>query len=112
MVEYGSSNINSKKERRNPPPVVFGIPFGEISHLDYEPNTKLRVPQNDLLVFFRQMAVMQRSGISIQQAMELLAENMTNKRFGSNILEVSRRLGSGEELSKSPDISQEFLAQL
>ena len=33
--------------------IVFGIPF-EVSHLDYEPNSKLKVPQNDLLVFFRQ----------------------------------------------------------
>ena len=29
----------------------FGVVFGEISHLDYEPNSKLKVPQNDLLVF-------------------------------------------------------------
>ena len=52
MVEYGSSNINNKDKKRNPPLVVFGIAFGEISHLDYKPNSKLKVPQSDLLVFF------------------------------------------------------------
>jgi len=101
MVEYGNSNLVKKKEKKNPPVVVFGIAFGEVSHLDYEPNSKLKVPQNDLLVFFRQMAVMLKSGVPLSQALELLAENMTNKEFGANILDVSKRLGSGEELSSS-----------
>ena len=101
MVEYGTSNVIKKQDKRNPPLVVFGIAFGEVSHLDYEPNSKLKVPQNDLLVFFRQMAVMLKSGVPLSQALELLAENMTNKEFGANILDVSKRLGSGEELSSS-----------
>ena len=101
MVEYGRTNLINKQEKKNPPLVVFGIAFGEVSHLDYEPNSKLKVPQNDLLVFFRQMAVMLKSGVPLSQALELLAENMTNKEFGANILDVSKRLGSGEELSAS-----------
>ena len=101
MVEYGTSNVIKKKDKKNPPLVVFGIAFGEVSHLDYEPNSKLKVPQTDLLVFFRQMAVMLKSGVPLSQALELLAENMTNKEFGANILDVSKRLGSGEELSSS-----------
>ena len=101
MVEYGSSNIVKKRETRKPPLVIFGVVFGEESHLDYEPNSKLKVPQNDLLVFFRQMSVMLKSGVPLSQALELLAENMTNKKFGANIFDVSKRLGSGEELSSS-----------
>ena len=101
MVEYGTSNVIKKQDKKNPPLVVFGIAFGEVSHLDYEPNSKLKVPQTDLLVFFRQMAVMLKSGVPLSQALELLAENMTNKEFGANILDVSKRLGSGEELSSS-----------
>jgi len=101
MVEYGNSNLVTKKEIRKPPLVIFGVVFGEESYLDYEPNTKLKVPQNDLLVFFRQMSVMLKSGVSLSQALELLAENMTNKKFGANIFDVSKRLGSGEELSSS-----------
>ena len=100
MVKYGTSNtVNVKK--KNPPLVVFGIAFGEISHLDFQPNTKLKVPQSDLLIFFRQMSVMLKSGVPLSQALELLAENMTNKEFGANIFDVSKRLGSGEELSSS-----------
>ena len=102
MAEYGSSNlISNKKEKRDPPLIVFGIAFGEISYLDYEPNSKLKVPQADLLVFFRQMSVMLKSGVPLSQALELLAENVTNKEFGSNIFDVSKRLGGGEELSTS-----------
>ena len=88
MAEYGSSNLVKRKEKRNPPLIIFGIAFGEISHLDYEPNSKLKVPQNDLLVFFRQMAVMLKSGVALSQALELLAENMNNKKFGANIFEI------------------------
>ena len=101
MVEYGTANLVKKKVNKNPPLVVFGIAFGEVSYLDYEPDSKLKVPQNDLLVFFRQMAVMLKSGVPLSQALELLAENMTNKKFGANIFDVSKRLGSGEELSTS-----------
>ena len=101
MVEYGTANLVKKKAKKNPPLVVFGIAFGDVSYLDYEPDSKLKVPQNDLLVFFRQMAVMLKSGVPLSQALELLAENMTNKKFGANIFDVSKRLGSGEELSTS-----------
>ena len=101
MVEYGNSNFVKSSEKRNPPPVVFGIAFGEVSFLDYEPNSKLKVSQDDLLIFFRQMAVMLKSGVALSQALELLAENMNNKKFGANIFEISKRLGSGEELSSS-----------
>ena len=101
MVEYGNSKLLKKKVTRKPPLIIFGFVFGEESHLDYEPNSKLKVPQNDLLVFFRQMSVMLKSGVPLSQALELLAENMTNKKFGANIFDVSKRLGSGEELSSS-----------
>ena len=101
MVEYGNPNLVKGKEKRNPPTVLFGIAFGDVSFLDYEPNSKLKVPQNDLLVFFRQMAVMLKSGVPLSQALELLAENMTNKKFGSNIFDISKKLGGGEELSTS-----------
>ncbi len=101
MVEYGAPKIVSKEKKRTPPTVFFGIAFGEISHLDYDPNSKLKVSQEDLLVFLKQMAVMLKSGVPLSQALELLAENTNNKKFGANILDVSKKLGSGEELSTS-----------
>ena len=101
MVEYGQSTIVSQKGKRTPPLVIFGISFGEISYLDFEPDTKLKVKQEDLLIFFRQMSVMLKSGVPLSQGIELLAENVNNKKFGANLLDVSKRLGGGEELSSS-----------
>ena len=103
MVEYGQSNVVSKKKERTPPTTFFGISFGEISYLDYDPDTKLKVQQQDLLIFFRQMSVMLQSGVPLSQALELLAENVNNKKFGANLFDVSKRLGGGEELSSSLD---------
>jgi len=111
MVEYGKSNTVSIK-KRTPPTVLFGIAFGEISHLDYEPDTKLKVPQEDLLIFFRQMSVMLKSGVPLAQALELLAENLNNKKFGSNIYDVSKRLGGGEELSSSLQVYQRIFSPI
>ena len=100
MAEYGSVP-QTKKDlvKRNPPLVVFGITFGESSYLDFEPDTKLKVKQEDLLVFFRQMSVMLSSGVPLSQGLELLAENMTNKKFGACIFDISKKLNSGEDLS-------------
>ena len=103
MVEYGQSNVVSKKKDRTPPTMLFGISFGEISYLDFEPNTKLKVEEADLLIFFRQMSVMLKSGVPLSQGIELLAENVNNKKFGANLFDVSKRLGGGEELSSSLD---------
>ena len=111
MVEYGKSNTVSIK-KRTPPTVLFGIALGEISHLDYEPDTKLKVPQEDLLIFFRQMSVMLKSGVPLAQSLELLAENVNNKKFGSNIYDVSKRLGGGEELSSSLEIYQRIFSPI
>ncbi len=100
MAEYGSvPEVSKKVAKRSPPLVVFGITFGESSYLDYEPNTKLKVKQDDLLVFFRQMSVMLQSGVPLAQGLELLAENMTNKEFGACIFDISKKLGGGEDLS-------------
>ena len=46
MVEYGKSNTVSLKRERATPTVIFGISFGEVSYLDYEADTKLKVKPN------------------------------------------------------------------
>tara|TARA_Y100000589_G_C27140339_1_gene624362 strand:- start:212 stop:1375 length:1164 start_codon:yes stop_codon:yes gene_type:complete len=101
VVEYGTSNLNIKERKRNPPTIIFGIAFGEVTYQDYQPNPKLKVAQSELLIFFRQLSVMLKSGVSLSLALDLLAENMTNKKFGSNISDIAKRLGGGEELSSS-----------
>ena len=59
----------------------------------------LKVPQKDLLVFFRQLSVVLQSGVALAQGLNLLAENMTNKKFSDCIDRISARLSAGEELS-------------
>ena len=61
----------------------------------------LKVPQKDLLVFFRQLAVILQSGVSLAQGMTLIAENMSNKKLASCVMRISARLSAGEELSLS-----------
>ena len=67
-----------------------------------QPSPKnLTVPQKDLLVFFRQLAVILQSGVPLAQGLMLIADNMTNKRFASCVDHIAARLSAGEELSLS-----------
>ncbi len=59
----------------------------------------LKVPQKDLLIFFRQLAVILQSGVPLAQGIELLAENTKNKKFATLQLQIASRLSAGEELS-------------
>ena len=67
-----------------------------------QPSPKnLTVPQKDLLVFFRQLAVILQSGVPLAQGLLLIADNMTNKRFAGCVQHIAARLSAGEELSLS-----------
>ena len=67
-----------------------------------QPSPKnLTVPQKDLLVFFRQLAVILQSGVPLAQGLVLIADNMTNKNFAGCIQHIAARLSGGEELSLS-----------
>ncbi|WP_063398967.1 type II secretion system F family protein [Prochlorococcus sp. MIT 1303] len=60
---------------------------------------RLKIPQKDLLVFFRQLAVVLQSGVSLAQGLLLIGENMTNKKFRACIYAIAARLNAGEDLS-------------
>ena len=62
---------------------------------------KLKVPQKDILVFFRQLSVILESGVPLAQGMTLIAENMTNVKLAYCVNQISMRLNAGEELSIS-----------
>ena len=67
-----------------------------------QPSPKnLKVSQKDLLIFFRQLAVILQSGVPLAQGLLLISENMTNKRFAGCIQHIAARLSAGEELSLS-----------
>ncbi len=70
--------------------------------LSSQPSPKnLTVPQKDLLVFFRQLAVILQSGVPLAQGLLLIADNMTNKRLAGCVQHIAARLSAGEELSLS-----------
>ena len=62
---------------------------------------KLKVAEKDLLIFFRQLAVILQSGVPLAQGMILIAENMTNEKLSYCVQRISARLNAGEELSLS-----------
>ena len=67
-----------------------------------QPSPKnLTVPQKDLLVFFRQLAVILQSGVPLAQGLLLIADNMTNQRLAGCVQHIAARLSAGEELSLS-----------
>lgn len=60
---------------------------------------QLTVPQKDLLIFFRQLAVILKSGVPLAQGLDLLAENMPNKKLASCVNQIAALLSGGEDLS-------------
>ena len=92
MPSYGKkgSNFNSKNSTLTTK--------SKNSNIQFSPKT-FSVPQSDLLIFFRQLAVILQSGVPLAQGIELLAENTKNEKFAALQLQVSARLSAGEELS-------------
>ena len=60
---------------------------------------KISVPQKELLIFFRQLAVILQSGVPLAQGISLLSENTKNQKFCSVLTNISYRLSSGDDLS-------------
>jgi len=101
MAEYGSriskdsgrnSSGRSTKQTDNSG-ILSALLGGQPS-----PQT-LKIPQKDLLVFFRQLAVILQSGVPLAQGLDLLADNMTNKNLSNCVERIAARLSAGEELS-------------
>ena len=60
---------------------------------------RISVPQKELLIFFRQLAVILQSGVPLAQGITLLSENTKNPKFCSVLTNISFRLSSGDDLS-------------
>ena len=97
MASYGSTSTTSNPVQRQPQS------SGLLSELMGGPPApaRLKVPQKDLLVFFRQLAVILQSGVPLAQGLILIAENMTNENLSQCVQRISSRLSAGEELSLS-----------
>jgi len=95
MAQYGAvAAAPNTTKSSSPPPGLFADLFSS----SITPRT-FKVPQKDLLVFFRQLAVVLQSGVPLSQGLDLLADNMTNKKFSICISRIAARLSAGEELS-------------
>lgn len=100
MAEYGiESQSKSNKKASKIESSVTAKSFLDSLLRDTTSPRTLTVPQKDLLVFFRQLAVVLQSGVPLAQGLDLLAENMTNKKFSNGVSRIASRLSAGEELS-------------
>tara|TARA_B100000674_G_scaffold333007_1_gene278073 strand:+ start:4446 stop:5624 length:1179 start_codon:yes stop_codon:yes gene_type:complete len=90
----GLSNTSAGSYQKN------GGIFANILDSQVSPK-RLTIPQKDLLVFFRQLAVILQSGVPLAQGLLLIADNMSNQRFAACIQHIAARLSAGEELSLS-----------
>ena len=94
MVQYGIASLPTGNQRNTPSPTARpAVPRGMPAP------GRLKVPQKDLLIFFRQLAVILQSGVPLAQGLELLASNMTNPQLAACITQIDLRLNAGEELS-------------
>ncbi|MDO6351462.1 type II secretion system F family protein [Synechococcus sp. YX-04-1] len=105
MATYGAQPQSTQKPNRgiNTPSGNKQADGGLFSDLFSSlPSPKnLKVPQKDLLVFFRQLAVILQSGVPLAQGLLLIADNMTNQRLAGCVQHIAARLSAGEELSLS-----------
>ena len=90
----GIRNSSSENQKSN------GGLFADLFNRQASPKN-LTVPQKDLLVFFRQLAVILQSGVPLAQGLLLIADNMTNQRLAICVQHIAARLSAGEELSLS-----------
>jgi type IV pilus assembly protein PilC len=94
MVQYGSTSIASGNQR-----TAAGASARPVAPRGMPAPGRLKVPQKDLLIFFRQLAVILQSGVPLAQGLELLASNMTNPQLAACVTQIALRLNAGEELS-------------
>ena len=98
MIQYGTSQSS---QNQGDPQSNSGSQNLRIQAKNQPPAAKLKVPQKDLLVFFRQLSVILESGVALAQGMILIAENMTNAKLAFCVQSIAFRLNAGEELSTS-----------
>jgi len=62
---------------------------------------KLKVKNDELMVFFRQLAVILQTGVPLSQGLDLLSENISNPKFAHAVSQISTRINAGQDLSSS-----------
>ncbi|MBN1804197.1 MAG: type II secretion system F family protein [Sedimentisphaerales bacterium] len=57
--------------------------------------------RKDILNFTKQLAIMVKAGISLQDSLESIAENITKDKFKAIIVDIKNRIESGESFSQA-----------
>ena len=98
MMQYGNSQTPQKPSNAKTNTTTQKL---KGQNKNQPPAAKLKVPQKDLLIFFRQLSVILESGVALAQGMLLIAENMTNTKLAYCVQTIAFKLNAGEELSAS-----------
>ena len=73
--------------------------LSKLSFINDSSTKQKKVKQKDLLIFFKQLSVIIKSGVPLAEGLELLSQNMPNKEFAKCIIKISNKLASGDDLS-------------
>ena len=100
MAEYNRADLKNdiNKDKFEKESNSASNSFFSISSSN-KPNKKLKISLSLKLVFFRQLSVILQSGLPLTQGLDLLSENLSNKKFAFCIKDISSQLGTGVELS-------------
>ena len=101
MATYGSTTSTKKTNPNSGGNAGQAGSFANSRNGNSPSPANLKIPQKDLLIFFRQLSVILQSGVPLAQGMLLISENISNKKLGDCITAISGRLTAGEELSLS-----------
>ena len=99
MAEYGEVISKESGSIKGSTKKVSSKNNFELSFLNSSNPRRLKVPLKAKLIFFRQLSVILQSGVPLSQGLDLLSENVTNKKFSKCIENISKDLGSGIDLS-------------
>ena len=98
MATYGSAATTQPSAARTGTEINQKITTSSLFNRQPAPE-ELKIPQKDILMFFRQLSVILQSGVPIAQGMILISENMTNPRLAHAVNSIAGRLTAGDELS-------------
>jgi len=79
----------------SPPRSVSGLEKLKNFRVEFGPSRK------DILNFTNQLAVMIRAGISLQDSLESIAEQLTNQKFKAILIDLKERIEAGQSFSQA-----------
>lgn len=110
----GSVEAESKEEaaRKIKEQGLVPVSIGKQGALDKDVNIPIfkgkKIPARDMSVFCRQFASILKAGVSVINALEMLAEQTENKKLKEAIVQTQSNVEKGESLSDSMKLNDAF----